>query len=225
MISYKLLRSRRKTIAVHIRKDASVEVRAPLQLSKNDIDKWVASKETWIEKHLERRRQLNAEKSVFALNYGDMVTLAGNAYPIRAKEGNLIGFDRQCFYMPPDFTHGEIKSAVIQIYKMAAKNIIKKKVAEYAEYMNVTPASVKITDAKTRWGSCSGTHRINFSWRLIMTDNDTIDYIVVHELAHIWEHNHSQNFWQVVESVLPDYRERQKKLNLFQKQHITQDWD
>jgi len=225
MIPYKLVRSRRKTIAVHIKKDASVEVRAPLALSVTDIEKWIASKEKWIEKHLEQRKRLNAEKSGFTLNYGDTVALAGNMYPIRAKEGDLVGFDRQCFYMPPDLAPNGIKNAVIQIYKALAKSIIKNKAAEYAKHMNVTPASVKITDAKTRWGSCSGTHRVNFSWRLVMTDNDTIDYIVVHELAHILEHNHSTRFWKVVESVFPDYRDRQKKLDLFQKQQIVQDWD
>ena len=225
MIPYKLVRSRRKTVAIYITEDASVEIRAPLKMPITDIEKFIASKEMWIEKHLGRRKQLNAEKSGFTLDYGDTAALAGNIYPIRAKDGNLAGFDGQCFYLPPNLTPDKIKSAVVRIYKAAAKNIIKNRTVEYAKHMNVTPASVRITDAKTRWGSCSGKNRINFSWRLVMTDNNTIDYVVVHELAHIREHNHSPRFWKIVESVLPDYRDRQKKLKLYQKRHIVQDWD
>ena len=225
MIPYKLFRSRRKTIAIHIKKDATVEIRAPLKMAVTDIEKFIESKEAWIQKYIGQRKQLNAEKSGFALNYGDTVTLAGNTYPISPREGNVVGFDGKCFYIPPDLPPNEIKDAVIQIYKAAARNIMKKKTAEYAKHMNVTPASVKVTDAKTRWGSCSGTNRINFSWRLVMADNDVINYIVVHELAHIIEHNHSPRFWKVVEIFMPDYREMQKKLKIFQQQHVVQNWD
>ena len=90
--------------------------------------------------------------------------------------------------------------------------------------MNVTPIAVKVNSAKTRWGSCSGRNSINFSWRLIMADDDVIDYVIVHELAHIKEHNHSDRFWAVVASVLPDYKMRQAKLKILQKKLASEDW-
>ena len=93
-----------------------------------------------------------------------------------------------------------------------AKEIIPARVAYYSRIMNVTPTAVKIGGAKTRWGSCSGKNSLNFSWRLMLTNDDAIDYVVVHELAHILEHNHSKRFWAVVENVMPDYRERRKGL-------------
>ena len=225
MISYTLVRSRRKTVAIYITKDATVEVRAPLKMTKADIKKFIASKEKWVEQSLERREQINAEKSGFTLDYEDMAMLCGKTYPIRARDGTRAEFDGKCFYMPPNLAPGEIKNAVVQIYKAAAKRIIKDKVSEYAKRMNVSPAAVKITSAKTRWGSCSGRNSINFSWRLIMAGEDVIDYVVVHELAHIREHNHSPRFWAAVESVLPDYKDRRNKLKLLQKQLAVQDWD
>ena len=225
MIPYKLVRSRRKTVAIYITKDASVEVRAPLKMSKVDIEKFIASKEKWIEKALGRREQINAEKSEFTLNYGDTVMLAGNIYPINIKDGKRAGFDGECFYLPPNLAPNEIKSAVVQVYKAIAKRIIHNKVSEYAKKMNVNPAAIKITSAKTSWGSCSGRNSINFSWRLVMADDDVIDYVVVHELAHIREHNHSSRFWEIVQGVLPDYKDRQSELKILQKKLIVQKWD
>ena len=225
MIPYKLVHSRRKTVAIHITKNAEVEIRAPLKMPKSEIDKFVAEKEKWIETHLTQRKDINNEKISFTLTYGDMILLRGKMHYIRAKDGTNAGFDGECFYLPPNLNPDIIKRTVIQIYTAMAKLIIKNSVNEYAKHMNVTPAAVKITSAKTRWGSCSGKNRINFSWRLAMADDDVIDYVVVHELAHTIEHNHSIRFWAVVESILPDCKQRQNKLKLLQKQLAVQNWD
>ena len=225
MIPYKLVRSRRKTVAIHITKDATVEVRAPLKMPKAEIDRFVTEKEKWIETHLTRRKKLNNEKDLFTLNYGDIIFLRGKTYYIRVRDGTNAGFDGECFYLPPNLNLDTLKRTVVQIYKKMAHPIIKNSVSQYSKRMNITPAAVHITSAKTRWGSCSGKNSINFSWRLVMAGDDVIDYVVVHELAHIKEHNHSLRFWAIVKSVLPDYKDRQKELKLLQKQLTVQDWD
>jgi predicted metal-dependent hydrolase len=225
MIEYTLVRSRRKTVAIYITKDAAVEVRAPMKMPKTDINKFIAEKEKWIEKALARRGQLNIEKNKFTLNYGDTITLCGKTYPIVAKDGNRVGFDGECFYMPPNLKPVIIKSAVIQIYKIEATRIITEKIMEYAKCMNVAPTAIRITTATTRWGSCSGRNSINFSWRLVMADDDVINYVVVHELAHIREHNHSERFWAIVGEILPDYKDRQKKLKILQEKLSHEDWN
>jgi predicted metal-dependent hydrolase len=225
MITYTLIRSHRRTVAIHITKAAAVEVRAPLKMAKSDIDSLIAEKENWINSHLVCRERLNKEKNTFTLNYDDAIIFCGKLYPIRCKDGTRAGFDGECFYLPPNLPPGGVKSAVVQIYKETIKRIVKDKVDEYASQMNLTPKAVKITNAKTRWGSCSGKNSINFSWRLVMADEDVIDYVIVHELSHIKEHNHSRRFWAVVRSVLPDYKERQKKLKQLQEKLASQDWE
>jgi len=117
------------------------------------------------------------------------------------------------------------KRVMIQVYRSVAKKILANKVDGYARRMGVTPAAVKVNNAKTRWGSCSSKNSINFSWRLVMADDDVIDYVVVHELAHIREHNHSERFWRVVASALPDYERRRKKLKEFQRKLANEDWE
>lgn len=225
MTDYHLIRSKRKTIAIHITKDAAVEVRAPLKVPKSEIDRFVASKQEWIDTHLALRKQSVQNKSAFQLNYSDTLLLQGHAYPITAKVGNRVGFDGESFFMPPGLSTDEIKHAVIQIYKMVAKNVLTHKVLDYAKQMDVTPTAIKVNGAKTRWGSCSGKNSLNFSWLLIMADDGVIDYVVVHELAHIKEHNHSHKFWAVVADILPDYKQRQSKLKQLQKRLINEDWD
>lgn len=225
MTEYNLVRSQRKTLAIYITENATVEVRAPLKMPKSDIDRFVLTKQKWIAKHLSNREIQNKQKVDFVLNYGDMVAFRGERYPIKAKAGTRAGFDDVSFFMPEDLNHREIKYAVIQIYKMLARNILTNKVVDFAKQMGVSPSAVRINSATTRWGSCSGKNSINFSWRLILADDNVIDYVVVHELAHIKQHNHSAKFWRVVESVLPDYKLRQKGLKTLQKRLCGEDWE
>ena len=86
------------------------------------------------------------------------------------------------------------------------------KVAKYSEIMGLYPTGITITGAERRFGSCSGKNRICFSWRLMRYPEEAIDYVVVHELAHIHHKDHSKNFYACVEEVLPDWRERRKLL-------------
>ncbi len=98
----------------------------------------------------------------------------------------------------------------IMFLRKKAKEIIPQKVEHYASIMQVEPASVKINSAKKRYGSCSGTNNLNFSLFLMDKDEKFIDYVVVHELAHIKHHNHSKDFYKFIEQFMPDYKERMK---------------
>jgi len=218
------MRSKRKTVALYIRK-GGVEVRAPLEMPKHEIDKLVISKEKWITDRLEKSREQAEKRSSFALNYGDIVTYLGKQHPVTAKDGNSVGFDDERFYMPPNLPPEQIKAACVQIYRMLAKRDLTQKTLFFAKQMSVMPSAVKINGANTRWGSCSTKKSLNFSWRLIMADDGVVDYVVVHELAHITEMNHSPRFWAIVESVLPDYRERKEKLKALQQKLNAEDWE
>ena len=93
-----------------------------------------------------------------------------------------------------------------------AKRDLPPKVAHYAAQMGVEPAGISITSARTRFGSCSGKNRLSFTWRLMEYPDESIDSVVVHELAHIVHKNHGREFYALVESVLPDYKQRKKLL-------------
>ena len=96
--------------------------------------------------------------------------------------------------------------------KTLAKEVIPPRVAHYGSIMGLVPTSVKITSAKTRFGSCSAKNGLCFSWRLMQYPMEAVDYVVVHELAHIVHKNHGKAFYALIGSVLPDYPERRKLL-------------
>jgi len=224
MIDYTLTRSNRKTIALYVR-DGAVLVRAPYRMTQENIDRFVASKEKWISDRLAKSNEQMALRRSFSLNYGDPVVYQGKKYPIIEKQGDLVGYDGEHFYMPPDLRPEEIKNACVQIYRLLAKNELPAKALEYARKMAVMPTAVRINGAKTRWGSCSSKKSLNFSWRLVMADDDVIDYVVVHELAHITEMNHSARFWALVQSIIPDYEERKARLIELQHRLNNEEWD
>ena len=169
MVSYEIVRSRRKTVSLEIRPDLTILVRAPMRMSKAEIDAFVRRHEAWLSRHLaqmERRRQNHPEPTP------------------------------------------EEAQALIE----RAKAILPGKVADYAARMGVSPAGITITGARTRFGSCSPKNRICFSWRLMAYPEEAIDYVVVHELAHIRHKDHSPAFHAFVASILPDHLERRKLL-------------
>ena len=94
-----------------------------------------------------------------------------------------------------------------------AKEVLPPLVQRYAAIMQVQPAGISITGARTRWGSCSSKERVCFSYRLMQMPQEFIEYVVVHELAHLKELNHSLRFWAIVQSVLPDWKQRRALAN------------
>lgn len=222
-MEYKLTRQKRKTLALYIR-DGRLEVHAPFHMGKTEIDNFVKKKRTWVERRLVENADKNQLKAAFEINYGSRVPYQGREWIVGGVPGKKVFFDN-AFCVPVYLTPDQIKHGCIQIYRLLARRDLTEKVQDYAAQMGVEPTSIKINGAKTRWGSCSAKKSLNFSWRLMMADDDVIDYVVVHELAHIKEMNHSPRFWAIVESVLPDYKQRQTRLKALQKRLSTEDWE
>lgn len=223
-IKYILKRSNRKTVAIHVR-DGLVEVRAPHTMPISYIEEFIVSKEKWILDKLASSIERFEKKENFELGYGDDLLYRGAQYPLRAQQGKLMGFDEHGFFVPPNLSAEEIKYAVVQIYRLLAKRDLGEKVGRLSEQMGLRPNSIKINSAKTRWGSCSSKSNLNFSWMLMMADDEVIDYIVVHELAHLKEMNHSNRFWDIVEKHFPDYADCKKRLKLLQIKLNDENWE
>ncbi len=102
-----------------------------------------------------------------------------------------------------------------------AKTYIPQRVSYYAQRMGVTYGRICIREQKTRWGSCSSKGNLNFNWKLILMPREILDYVVVHELAHRREMNHSASFWRIVEAELPDYRERRRALKEYDSYSVN----
>lgn len=169
MAEYQIVRSRRRTMSIEVKRDGAVVVRVPLRGSEQAVAKFVSAHQQWI--FDAQKRQLAREQA--------------HPEPTAAQQAALIE---------------------------RARTEIPRKVEKYAEEMQLYPTGVKITAARTRFGSCSGKNSLCFSWRLMDYPEAAIDYVVVHELAHIAHKNHGPQFWALVERYMPDYRERRAML-------------
>ena len=171
-ITYEIIKSSRKTIAVEVRQDGSVLVRALRNCPQSRIDTFLKEKQAWVLAKVEEQKEKEADSM--------------KIQPLSEAEQRL--------------------------YRDKAREIFEQKVSYYAQMMGVSYGRIAIRDQKTRWGSCSGEGNLNFNWRLIFAPAGVLDYVVVHELAHRKEMNHSPRFWKVVEDTMPEYRKYQKWL-------------
>lgn len=206
---YAVIRSRRRTLAICVRPDGRVEVRAPLRLPQREIGRFVAEKQRWIKEKQAQARQRAAQKAALLPAVGGTLPLEGREIPIAA--GTAFGFDGERFLFPAEGWPA-VRPALLAFYRERAGRMAAGRLGIYARRLGVTPASVRISPAVRRWGSCSGRGRLNFSWMLAAVGEAEADYVLVHELCHLREHNHSPAFWRLVEEVLPDYRERRARL-------------
>ena len=219
-IQYNVKRSLRRTIAIHVDQNGRVTVRAPRGVSDAFIEGFVASKADWVRQTQAKVEQLSRQRAAFAL---DSVRLLGEVYPAKrtASQENVV-FDGEVFRIPA----GEVgKASLIKWYKAEAKKIFVRRVAHYEALMGVHAASVRVTSAKTRWGSCSANGNVSFSWRLLMASGFSVDYVVVHELAHIQHMDHSDAFLAEVRRFFPDVELAKKELRQLQEALAGEDWD
>lgn len=168
-MTYRLIRSDRKTLALEVTRDGEVIVRAPRRAAQRRIDEFVASHEAWLQNALKRQAARAA------------------AYP------------------EPD---AEEEARLRRL----AREVLPARTAYFSARMGLTPTGVKITSARTRFGSCSAKNSICYSWRLMMYPPEAVDYVVVHELAHIAHKNHSREFYACIARELPDYQTRRALL-------------
>lgn len=105
-----------------------------------------------------------------------------------------------------------VEGAVKKWYRQQAGIVVAARVEYYQKALKEDVGTVRIKDVRSRWGSCSSKRNLNFNWRLVMAPPEALDYVVVHELCHLKEMNHSPAFWRLVEGILPDYRKQREWL-------------
>jgi predicted metal-dependent hydrolase len=209
-LSYHLIRSkkRRRTISLEIKEDGKIVILAPYHTPRWEIEKFIEGKQSWIvQKISEKEKQTKEGEKAFLP--GEKFLYLGEWYPLEIHESNHkelpLRLSFGVFVLSKDHME-EVRDLFVQWYKKEAKEKIVERIDYYSHRLHLFPKGIKITNAKSRWGSCSRDNRLSFSWRIIMASLAIIDYILIHELVHIREKNHSKRFWTTLGSILPDYR-------------------
>ena len=220
-IEYTLKRSlRRHSIAFTIDEEG-LRVGAPWRASQRRIESLLGSHARWIGRRLAewraRRPQpftWQAGAKVMAL--GEPLTLTPDpAYSATERNGDRL-------YVAAEANDSKMLAQhVVAWLRSLAQAWFERRVAHFAPALDVQPPAIHLSNAKTRWGTCHPDGRVHLNWRLIQMPPALIDYVVVHELAHLREPNHSQRFWRRVAGVLPDYEQRRRALRREGHRYLT----
>lgn len=199
-----LKRGSRRSIGLHIMEDGKLEVRAPHLVPRYFINRFVESKREWIKK---TKDIMHKRKRVTPIHYhdGSVFRFAGNPYTLHITEGNTIVLLGSKIFFPKKFLLHP-RQHLEQWCKSFAKKYLASRLDYFANKMNVRYKKVSIRDTTSRWGSCSSSGTLSFSFRLILAERKIIDYVVVHELAHTVHHNHGKEFWNLVGTYYPNYK-------------------
>ena len=195
-------RSNRKTLSLFVMKDGNVVVKAPINLEDEVIDRFVSEKQDWIRDKL---MLVNKTKSKFedVMKYKKFL-LYGNKYSLLLSDVKKIETNDNFQIVIPGKTEPQNIIKVLRSwYKKIAKEILQDRLNFLESRVRLKSTSMKITDSTGKWGSCSSRGVICFNWRVIMLPPQIIDYVIIHELCHLVEMNHSKNFWHQVCTFLP----------------------
>jgi predicted metal-dependent hydrolase len=207
----KIVRSRRRTIALVITTEAHLIVRAPLRAPASMIDDLIREKQGWIRKTMARMKQ-RPQTMEHSYAEGEVFFFLGREYPLHIVDDARIPVERTDRLCVSRTLLPDIRQGLKRWYVQQAETEIRARCMWFTMTTGYTPKSVRISDARQRWGSCTSTGGLNFSWRLIQAPLEIVDYVIVHELVHLKQHDHSRKFWNKVREIMPDYEERRKWL-------------
>jgi predicted metal-dependent hydrolase len=208
-------RPRRKTVAIIVHPDKSVEILAPAFLKENEIHAIAERKKQWIATRLKEWDTCDIQTAHHLYDEGEQFLFRGEYFPLAVINGRddvRIAADTLLAAVPLVLTKKErrsyIRARLQRFFFSQAGEILKAKTFELSLLCGCMPSFVAVKEYKSRWGCCFGDGRIYYNWRIIMAPDDIIDYLVVHELCHLMEANHSRRYWGLVEKHVPDWREK-----------------
>ncbi|MDM7985885.1 MAG: SprT family zinc-dependent metalloprotease [Smithella sp.] len=203
-----IIRTDRKTIALIVGRDGKLMVRAPKDATNEQILSVVERKSAWIMKKQQEVIATYPQTGEKEVVNGEGFLYLGQSYRLKIIDHEEMPLRLDDFFYLDRSALFQAKEVFIHWYKEKANEVISERVAWYSDKIGIQVKQIKITSAKTRWGSCSAKGTVSFPWRLVMAPVPVIDYVVVHELVHVFEKNHSKAFWDKVRAIVPDYQQK-----------------
>ncbi len=215
MITYTRKNKKRGlSLSLKIEPSGEVVVYAPRLTPKFMLDQFVKKNQNWI---IKQKAKLKNKKPLIG---DEFIYLFGKRYSLKIKEidqptSGFYVLENELIYQPPLATHPPTtvpKKRLESFLKNTAINYILPRTHQLAQKMKLEFKKISFRQQKTRWGSCSSQKNLNFNWRLVHFEPKVIDYVIIHELAHLKHMNHSKKFWSLVAQFDPDYKKHRKVL-------------
>ena len=212
-----VIRTDRKRSASIYLDGERIKVRVPKSLSDSRVRELIEKKSPWIKRKL-KEAVLAAPPKPKEFVSGETFSYLGRNYRLKVLFGDTPSLKLKGGYLeanisgPYETQEEEIRSLLVDWYWRHAQQRLEEKTHRYAKVLQVEPCSVSVKDYKSRWGSCSVKGDVCYNWRIVIAPHRIVDYVVVHELCHLLEHNHSAIYWRHVERTIPDFQKCRKWL-------------
>ncbi len=203
-----IVRSMRRTVSLYITPSGKLLVKAPFLVPERVIKNFILKKEDWILRTLQKLGKRKVNRKTY--QKGEEFLYLGDKYKLLIGDFKEISITKSLNF--PSFLSFRIKKELTNWYIKKAKEVITKQVDYMSKKMNVKFKSLRFSDTSSKWGSCSPDNSLQFNWRLIMTPIIVLNYVVIHELTHTIEKNHSQRFWSKVDQYTPAFKQHRKWL-------------
>lgn len=220
-IQYQLLPgTERRTTDIVIERDGTVCVRPPHRLSPEQVDATVLRRRVWIYRNLAEWRDLNATRVVREWVSGESFLYLGSSYRLElvAEQDETLKLKDGRFLLRRDAVDSAgapgARAAFQRFYTERGQQRLKKRIPHFAARLGVVPGELVVRDLGARWAACMTNGDLHFHWKCIMAPLKELDYIIAHELCHLIHRDHTAAFWDAVDKVLPDWRERKARLRL-----------
>jgi len=210
-LTFTLKRSFRNNVSLRIGPKGTI-VNAPFFYPKKNIHEFIKSKAKWIE---DRINELSSAQIPKDINQLKEIKILNNSYMIKIEEGEAQIKEHEfdiIIYLKNINDNQKIRKNFLTWLQKKALGYFNEEIERLSYEFNLKVKEVKISNAKTRWGTCNNDKIIRLNWRLIQAEPKIINYVICHELAHLKEMNHSKNFWLEVEKMCPNYKELSKAL-------------
>ena len=210
MIDY-IQRTARKTLSIIINEKGEVTIKAPKIMSESDIYKFVQSKEKWINSKVNSIKQQN-EINNDLFNY-KCILFCGKKYRVvKDTKAKNIQLEEGIITIKKLSSLKREVRVLEKFLKNKCLEIVGQRLKYFSNIMQLEPKKVVLMNSKRKWGTCDSDQVISFNWRIIMLTPNLIDYVIVHELSHLIEMNHSPAFWAIVSAVLPNVKQLRSTL-------------
>jgi len=204
-LEYSIVYSARKTLQISVERDRSVIVRAPEGTPREKIQEAVESKKLWLYEKLRHPQKYKEMVPSKELVSGASLLYLGKEYKLDFVGDVFDGVVFESKFLISKSSKPLAAQLLGDWFMESAKRIIPPNVKDFARKLGVEYNRVLISDLKYRWGSCTPKNNLNFNWRLVKAPMNVIEYVIVHELAHLLEPNHTLRFWGIIKAQLPHY--------------------
>ena len=220
-LSFELVRStKRKTIGVKVHHNSQLTIQAPSHLLLEEVSSHVRKKIGWVRRKL-RNIEINGNNNRKFPIIGEEIPYMGRIYSVVQSDRDKIGLFQGRIHIP--IKTGQSQSEkLIQWYKQRAKAILSKEYSSIVKAQGWNPQGLRILDLGARWGSCSTDGTINLNWKLVTLPKSSREYVIFHEFAHVKVHDHSNKYWNHLGSILPDWEDKKKELELSELRYQLQ---